>query len=198
MYEAAISQVFTLCSFGGIGYDGLPSGTSGVNGGSDMVPGRNIALIRVRIYWCTCQEDLSLQRADAADAFVHEGITTGLKGGRLHLDDEDVETIQDSIHNRALVVSSASFGTAAKFATAPINLAVSASSQCVASQIDGQLACRLINKALTGPAARRRRVVNGESVKNAWEALERCWEEFETLRYANDSSGYSSPDEVIR
>ena len=58
------------------------------------------------------------------DAFVHEGITTGLKGGRLHLDDEDLETMQDSIDNRSLVMSSTTFRAAAKFATAPINLAV--------------------------------------------------------------------------
>lgn len=57
---------------------------------------------------------------------MHEGITTGLKGGRLHLDDEDIDTMQDSIQNRALVSNSAGFRAAANFATAPINLAVSA------------------------------------------------------------------------
>ena len=60
-----------------------------------------------------------------SDAFVHEGITTGLKGGRLHLDDGDLETIQDSIHHRALVINSQSFRSSVKMATAPINLAVS-------------------------------------------------------------------------
>ena len=54
---------------------------------------------------------------------MHEGITTGLKGGRLHLDDEDLETMQDSIHNRALVLDS-SFNSAVRYAIAPIHLAV--------------------------------------------------------------------------
>ena len=55
---------------------------------------------------------------------MHEGITTGLKGGRLHLDAEDIDTMQDSIHNRSLMPNS-SIRLVIKFATAPINLAVS-------------------------------------------------------------------------
>nr|XP_018263170.1 uncharacterized protein I303_04663 [Kwoniella dejecticola CBS 10117]OBR85328.1 hypothetical protein I303_04663 [Kwoniella dejecticola CBS 10117] len=170
MYEAAISQVFTLCSFVAMGYDGQPSGTAGINGGSDELDGQDLARVRVRIYWY---------------AFVHEGITTGLKGGRLHLDDEDLETIQDSIDHKALVRDSAAFRISSKFATAPINLA---------------LACRKINKALTGPAAKRRTAVNGDLVKQAWEALEKCWEEFDQLKSEASSSGptFAQGDEVIR
>ena len=52
MYEAGISQVFTLCSFIGLGYDGAPSGASGVNGGTDQAGQRNMHSVRVRIYWC--------------------------------------------------------------------------------------------------------------------------------------------------
>jgi hypothetical protein len=60
-----------------------------------------------------------------ADTFVHEGITTGLKGGRLILDDEDLETMQDSIDHQQVALQSASWQQAAKMATAPIRLAVS-------------------------------------------------------------------------
>jgi len=56
---------------------------------------------------------------------VHEGITTGLKGGRLLLDGDDLETIQDSISNRTLVSASHNFRSVSKMAVAPINLAVS-------------------------------------------------------------------------
>ncbi|OCF36737.1 hypothetical protein I316_01333 [Kwoniella heveanensis BCC8398] len=169
MYESAISQVFTLCSFIAMGYDGQPSATASVNGGTDDYNGQDLVLVRVRVYWY---------------AFVHEGITTGLKGGRLHLDDEDLETMQDSIDHRSLVRDSAAFRISSQFATAPINLA---------------LACRKINKALTGPAAKRRTGVNAELVKEAWEALERCWEDFDQLKY-NAASGpsYAQGDEVIR
>ena len=60
-----------------------------------------------------------------------------------------------------------------------------------------QLACRLINRALTGPVAKRRNAVNAAHVKEAWEALEGCWEEFESIR--NTSPGqYASVDEVTR
>ncbi|WWC70299.1 uncharacterized protein I206_104249 [Kwoniella pini CBS 10737] len=170
MYEAAISQVFTLCSFVAMGYDGQPSGTAGINGGSDELDGQDLALVRVRIYWY---------------AFVHEGITTGLKGGRLHLDDEDLETMQDTINHKALVRDSAAFRISSKFATAPINLA---------------LACRKINKALTGPSAKRRTAVNGDLVKQAWEALERCWEEFDRLKSEASNTGpsFAQGEEAIR
>ena len=58
MYETAINQVYTLCS--------LASPRSVNSGQGDQVD----ALVRARIYWY---------------AFVHEGITTGIRGGRLHL-----------------------------------------------------------------------------------------------------------------
>ena len=93
--------------------------------------------------------------------------------------------MQDAIHNRSVVVSStAAFSTTLKFATAPIHLA---------------LACRLINRALTGPSAKRKQQVNAEHVKEAWEALERSWEEFEALK-AEPASGqiYKSFEDVVR
>jgi hypothetical protein len=45
--------------------------------------------------------------------------------------------------------------------------------------------------------AKRRNAVNAAHVKEAWEALEGCWEEFESIR--NTSPGqYASVDEVTR
>nr|ODN88362.1 hypothetical protein L203_02975 [Cryptococcus depauperatus CBS 7841] len=149
MYEAALSQVFTLRSFTALNDDGQPSSASSVHEGDSS--DYNMSIVRLRVYWY---------------AFVHEGITTGLKGGRLHLDDEDLETIQESIDNSALIRDSAAFRISSQFATAPINLA---------------LACRKINKALTGPAARRRTAIDADLVKDAWEALEKCWEDFDEL-----------------
>ncbi|RXK40132.1 hypothetical protein M231_02589 [Tremella mesenterica] len=167
MYESAVSQVHALCSFNALGYDGQPSAASSANGGTDSREGRDYLLVRVRVYWY---------------AFVHEGITTGLKGGRLHLDGDDLETIQDSINHRSLMVKSPEMKSSIKFATAPIQLA---------------MACRLINKALTGQVARRKADVNAALVKEAWEALEKCWEEFDALRHEPPGS-YTSADEVIR
>lgn len=58
MYEAAINQVYTLCS--------LASVTSVKSGQGEYVD----AAVRARIFWY---------------AHVHEGMTTGLRGGRLLL-----------------------------------------------------------------------------------------------------------------
>lgn len=52
MYDAAISQVFMLCSHTAMGYDGQPSATAAVNGGTEDDQG--IIAVRVRVYWCKC------------------------------------------------------------------------------------------------------------------------------------------------
>jgi hypothetical protein len=52
MYETALNQSYALCSFSGLGYDGRPSGASGVNGGSDHNGFQDVSPVRVRIYWC--------------------------------------------------------------------------------------------------------------------------------------------------
>jgi len=107
--------------------------------------------------------------------------------------------MQDSVDNRSLVMNSTTFRSAAKFATAPINLAVCRATMSRSRvQLMLQLACRMINKALTGPAAKRRRHVDTGAVKAAWEALESCWEEFDSLRSLSPVQTYSSQDEIIR
>lgn len=50
MYDAAISQVFMLCSHFSMGYDGLPSAVAAVNGGTEDDQGMTV--VRVRVYWC--------------------------------------------------------------------------------------------------------------------------------------------------
>lgn len=52
MYETALNQVYSLCSFAGVGYDGQPAATSGVNGGTDGEGDLDYQMTRVRIYWC--------------------------------------------------------------------------------------------------------------------------------------------------
>jgi hypothetical protein len=56
MYEAAVQQVYTLCQ-----HDGVATGVTSEIRASN-------ALVRARIFWY---------------AYVHEGLTTGLRGGRL-------------------------------------------------------------------------------------------------------------------
>lgn len=59
MCECALGQVFNLCSVSALGYDGLPQAQN-----------PEMKSIRSKLYWY---------------AFVQEGITIGLKGGRMVL-----------------------------------------------------------------------------------------------------------------
>lgn len=43
-------------------------------------------------------------------------------------------------------------------------------------------ACRQINAALTGAKARAKPDIDETKLKQAWESIENCWEEFESLR----------------
>lgn len=127
---------------------------------------------------------------------VHEAIKTGLKGGRLVMfvvllprslfrsfwsfvlkasflfnnrDEDDLEEFQASgpASHKTLTPSPNGYHLAARYATAPIRLAQ---------------ACRLIHQALTGPKARRKDRVDSGLLKQAWESLESCWEEFHHFR----------------
>lgn len=157
MYECAVAQVFSMCSLSAMNYDGYLGNAGGPN--SEM--------IRIRLYWYS---------------FVHEGITTGLKGGRLVLDEEDLEAFHATLSDGwQLVPRNRRYQSAARFATAPIRLA---------------MACRLIHKALTGPKARRREQVSKSAMYTAWEALEQCWLEFDAIALAEPNPPLQREDIV--
>ncbi|QRW03794.1 Fungal Zn(2)-Cys(6) binuclear cluster domain [Ceratobasidium sp. AG-Ba] len=143
MYEATVSQVYTLCSLGSL----VKSGQG------EFVD----ALVRARIFWY---------------GHVHEGITSGLRGGRLIFEDDDLSSFQITFpslgNNQSLTRTSITYSYTYRYATAPIRLSS---------------ACRQIHAALTGPKAKRKEDVNEPGLKDAWEALGRSWEEFEGLRH---------------
>lgn len=62
-------------------------------------------------------------------------------------------------------------------------------------------ACRAIHSTLTGPRARRRTgsgiAVPREAVREIWDSLERCWDNFETLR-RNPSGVGATGGDIIR
>ena len=93
----------------------------------------------------------------------------GLKGGRLVMDEDDLDDFQASSNSahKTLIPSPHTYQAVARYATAPIRLAQ---------------ACRQIHRALTGPKARRNERVNGEHLKEAWESLESCFEEFQEFK----------------
>lgn len=185
MYEAAIQQVYTLCQHDGIVTNGSPDIRAATT------------LMRARIFWY---------------AYVHEGLTTGLRGGRLLLgrfsrlclidileffadgplpyqDDDDLKAFQKQLPKlirgadlQALARTNISMSHAYQYATAPIRLAN---------------ACRLVHAAVTGPKARRARFVDEKKLNAAWESLAQSWEEFESLR-TMQRAGVVGSEESIR
>jgi len=174
MYEAAVQQVYTLCQHDGV-----------ITGLSPEARAAN-AMVRARIFWY---------------AHVHEGLTTGLRGGRLLMwvnphpdlhsmliarrDDDDLKTFQrelppaPSINPRALQTTNITYSLALQYATAPIRLAS---------------ACRKVHAALTGPKARAAKRLDGAKLEDTWEALALCWEEFESLRPIQRSDHVTNED----
>ncbi|CCA70017.1 hypothetical protein PIIN_03957 [Serendipita indica DSM 11827] len=147
MYEGAVQQVYTLCQHEGVA-TGLTAEARAAN-----------SLVRARIFWY---------------AHVHEGLTTGLRGGRLIMHDEDLNQFHKELpspssfaNRQALQPSNMTYSLAFQYATAPIRLAS---------------ACRKVHAALTGPKARSAKRLDGKKLEDTWEALAVCWEEFESLR----------------
>lgn len=173
MYESTLSQVYALCSL---------ESPSSVHSGQGPYTD---ALVRARIFWY---------------AHVHEGTTNALQGGRLVLNNEDLIAFQqtlpphpntnptppssslpspvsptfsldqhpaaaDPTHSRA----SLSFVVATHYFSLTLNLSS---------------VCRHIHTVLTGPKARRHHVdgLDEDGLRDAWEGLERCWDEFEAVR----------------
>ncbi|TCD61677.1 hypothetical protein EIP91_008099 [Steccherinum ochraceum] len=98
------------------------------------------AVIRARIFWF---------------GHVTDGITNGLRGGRLLLDDDDLASFQ-------------TYASARELLALPLQISS---------------VCRQIHACLTGPKARRLNVVNSAAITNAWTTLDRCWRELDGLRW---------------
>ncbi|PCH38255.1 hypothetical protein WOLCODRAFT_130794 [Wolfiporia cocos MD-104 SS10] len=156
MYEATISQVHALCS--------LASISSVHSGQGEYVD----ALVRARIFWY---------------AHVIDGVTSGLRGGRVLLTDEDLAAFEttlppigDSLSTPALYTFSY------RYATIPIRVSS---------------VCREIHAALTGPKARRGHAVHEDKLHAAWETLDQCWNDFDSVRQLG-TDGFVNAEDVER
>ena len=67
----------------------------------------------------------------------------------------------------SLTLSQLTISYSRRWALAPLRLAT---------------ACRQVHSALTSTKARNRQDVDVKKLKQAWESIETCWEEFESLR----------------
>ncbi|KAJ7632193.1 hypothetical protein FB45DRAFT_911775 [Roridomyces roridus] len=174
MYEATLSQA-ALCALSG----GPSMATHSFMHASDDT------IIRARILWY---------------AFMHEGMTTGMRGGRFVLTDEDIDAFQSTlpafgfdgsspnsptfphvsvphrlIHPRTshpqLATALHSYMTTADAFSIPVHLSA---------------VCRRVYIVLTGTRAARRAQegggVDAEGMRHVWDGLEQCWEDLEALR----------------
>ncbi|EMD38493.1 hypothetical protein CERSUDRAFT_113664 [Gelatoporia subvermispora B] len=151
MYEAIISQVRALCSL-------APSVKSGQGEYVD-------ALVRARIYWY---------------AHVVDGISSGLRGGRLQLTESDLSAFEATLPALGDPSGeSASYAFTYRYATIPIRIAS---------------ICRQVHTALTGPKARHGSDIDEERLHDAWDALDQCWKDFDGLRQFGTSPMVQAED----
>ncbi|KIJ17216.1 hypothetical protein PAXINDRAFT_167970 [Paxillus involutus ATCC 200175] len=183
-YEATLSQIYSLCSL---------ASPSSINSGQGPYCD---ALVRARIFWY---------------AHVHEGVTTGLRGGRLFMNDDDLVDFQGTLppqysasashSTTSSPLTSAHSSPASSSPVTPdfplsslqdprghsrASLAYLLTSQYFTLALNVSGVCRAIHSALTGPHARRRAEAcipaREEALMDIWDSLERCWDDFEALR----------------
>ncbi|KAI0646938.1 hypothetical protein C8Q79DRAFT_1046481 [Trametes meyenii] len=139
MYDSTMNQVYALCSL-----------TTDVDSGHGEYVD---ALVRARIFWY---------------AHVVDGVTNGLRGGRISLTDEDLGAFEATLPGFGNDMGpSAGYAFAYRFATIPIRIAS---------------LCRDVHTALTGPKARQREGLDEEKFEDIWMTLETCWRDLDSLR----------------
>ncbi|KAL5490268.1 hypothetical protein ACEPAI_5101 [Sanghuangporus weigelae] len=160
MYEAAVNQVYTLCSLANV--------TTVNSGQGEYID----AAVRARIFWY---------------AHVHEGITTGLRGGRLLLSEDDLDAFQATLPSIPPVDAHISqpvavFSYAYRYSKIPIRLS---------------MICRQVHACLTGPKARQSNSIDASRLHEAWSDLANAWEALDALRQFG-TDDFLQPQEVER
>ncbi|KAG6333605.1 hypothetical protein ID866_5490 [Astraeus odoratus] len=181
-YEATLSQIYSLCH--------LASPSSAV-GSQDAFCD---SFVRARTFWY---------------AYTYEGMTTGLHGGRLLFDDDDLLVFQNSLPQycaTAVASSPSSAGgsslpspTCSSPMTPDFPFSLETQGHSRASQnyllarrnftlmLAVSAVCRAVHTHLTGPRALRGAEtgapVREDAIMNIWDNLSRCWDDFEALRH---------------
>ncbi|KIK63625.1 hypothetical protein GYMLUDRAFT_83637 [Collybiopsis luxurians FD-317 M1] len=186
MHEASLSQAHSLCTL-----LSAPRSIPSSSGSSDE------AFVRARIFWY---------------AHMQEGITTGMRGGRLVLSEDDLDVFQSTLlpfhagSPRGSSGVSYSSGPGLPSPTSPTFPSHSLRPGSPNSGIHPYLqithlfsiplhlssVCRKVHAILTGAKAARRAEEGGgidaEGMRDVWEGLDRCWEEFEAVRRSTGAS----------
>ncbi|KAH7869669.1 uncharacterized protein C8R40DRAFT_1058698 [Lentinula edodes] len=199
MHEASLSQAHSLCTL----LSGPPSSMPSISSGSSESPDE--ALMRARIFWY---------------AHMQEGITTGMRGGRLVLSEDDLDVFQSTVppfqttspHGLRGVAYASGVGLPSPNSpTFPSGM--SSNSLRGGSPHSGahpylsvthlfsiplhlSSVCRKIHAVLTGAKASRTAELGGgvdaEGMREVWEGLDSCWDEFEALRRGISTSAGGS------
>ncbi|KAJ7197163.1 hypothetical protein GGX14DRAFT_668328, partial [Mycena pura] len=184
MYEATLNQA-AACA---------------LSGGSSMSlhsfpHASDDTIIRARILWY---------------AHMHEGITTGMRGGRFILTDDDIQSFQSTLpafgfNNSPHPSPVSSSFPPSTHGSIPHRLihpqsshpqlgtaihAYMGTAESFAIPLQLSSVCRRVYDVLTGSHAARRAQegggVDAEGMRNVWDGLEQCWEDFDTLRRRPD------------
>ena len=174
MYESTLSQIYALCSL-----EKPSSVRSGQGPYAD-------ALVRARIFWY---------------AHVNEATTNALRGGRLVLTEDDLVTFQHTLPPTSPSSStslpspeSPSRSGGAQSTNDPSHQDASLfvlTTQYFSLTLNLGTVCRLIHTVLTGPKARRCPAdsLDENGLRDIWEGLEKCWDEFESVRRSGLGAG---------
>ncbi|KAF5372942.1 hypothetical protein D9758_001674 [Tetrapyrgos nigripes] len=177
MHEASLSQVHSLCNFA--------ASTSGPS--SSLSHSSDDAINRARIFWY---------------AYMQEGITIGMRGGRLNLNEEDLEEFQASLpsFHASGVHYTSGLPSPASPSFPPEASQLPRSSPSLSGGVHPYLqithlfsiplrlsgVCRKVHSILTSKRAVRRMEAGGgvdaEGMRGIWDGLDSCWEEFDSLR----------------
>lgn len=165
--ETVLSQINALCRF---------EGERGKQTGTDAY---YQAIACARVFWY---------------AYSQEGMTNGLRGGRLVLKEEDRVTLEQLLppsssqpHAPQPIASMIeSMGNPRYLTSRPLLLyqLITHQSNLLLQTSD---TCRRINAVLTGPRPRRlmaerRHSVEAQDLMSIWSALDRSWEQFDNVR----------------
>ncbi|KAJ3741826.1 hypothetical protein DFH05DRAFT_1558769 [Lentinula detonsa] len=205
MHEASLSQAHSLCSLLSGSPSSIPSFSSGSSGSSDE------ALARTRIFWY---------------AHMQEGLTTGLRGGRFVLNEDDMDVFQSTLppFRTTPLHGLSEAGYASNISLPSPTSPTFPPGASLHSLRDGSpysgahpylqvthlfsiplhlsSVCRKIHAILTGAKAAHKAEVSGridaEGMREIWDGLDRCWEEFEAIRRGTSASAGGSMDVDIQ
>ncbi|KAF8894459.1 hypothetical protein BD779DRAFT_1501136 [Infundibulicybe gibba] len=157
MHEAALSQTQALCSLATPTLE--PSSLQFANGSDGT-------LIRARIFWY---------------AHLQEGISTGIRGGRLVLRYPEPQSSTYSTLPLNTIHSSLPYSQRASPSHSYLQL-----TQLFSTPLGLSAVCRKVHNVLTGPRATRRAAEHGlidaHGMRDIWEDLDRYWDEFDGVQ----------------